>query len=360
MKTGQCVLAAAVICLAAMVFAVNAFAAVPGDVDGSGSVDLRDVIVAIQVCAGMNPTGVDSEADVNGNEKIGLAEAVFGSQVLASIRLSQFTNPLGMTFNLIPAGTFTMGSPEDEPGRNDNETQHQVTLTQAFYMQTTEVTQGQWEAVMGENPSSFQDCGDNCPVEAVFWDDIQGFIAKMNERGEGTYRLPTEAEWEYAARAGSTTAFANGGIPETVCGYDPNLDEMGWYCGNSDVTYSECLDINGWARPVQVLIRLLGNSRMLGGCMICTEMSWSGVRIGTEIILPALLLIPEDRLLARDGLSGAVPGAISPGSAGLRVGTGILLSFGAGTSDSGSSGFQVSSGELKQGKQARRTRASVP
>jgi len=101
----------------------------------------------------------------------------------------------------------------------------------------TEVTQGQWKMVMGENPSYFKDCGDDCPVEQVSWDDCQEFITKLNQM-EGTtkYRLPTEAEWEYAARAGSETAFANGVITETGCGHEPNLDQMGWYCGNSGNT----------------------------------------------------------------------------------------------------------------------------
>ncbi len=144
-----------------------------------------------------------------------------------------YTNGLGMAFKLIPAGTFIMGSPENEGWRDTDETQHQVTLTQAFYMQTTEVTQGQWKAVMGSNPSYFTACGDNCPVEQVSWDDVQTFITEMNRRGEGTYRLPTEAEWEYAARAGSTTAFYNGGITVSDCGNDPKLSAIGWYCGNS-------------------------------------------------------------------------------------------------------------------------------
>ena len=145
------------------------------------------------------------------------------------------SNALGMEFVYIPSGTFTMGSPVDEPGRYGNEQQHQVTLTKRFYMQTTQVTQGQWKVVMGSNPSTFQNCGENCPVETVSWKDIQEFIARLNEKESGKrYRLPTEAEWEYAARAGSTTAFANGGITELKCGKDPSLDAMGWYCGNSD------------------------------------------------------------------------------------------------------------------------------
>jgi len=140
-----------------------------------------------------------------------------------------------MSFKLIPAGTFIMGSPPDELGREDIwETQHQVTLTKSFYMQTTEVTQGQWKAIMSSNPSYFSACGDKCPVEQVSWYDVQNFVTKMNQRGEGVYRLPTEAEWEYAARAGSTTTFANGGITNAYCSpVDANLDAMGWYCGNA-------------------------------------------------------------------------------------------------------------------------------
>jgi len=125
-----------------------------------------------------------------------------------------------------------MGSPSNEPGRYSDETQHQVTLTQPFYMQTTEVTQAQWETLMGSNPSYFSGCP-TCPVEQVSWNDVQGFITKLNARGEGTYSLPTEAQWEYAARAGSTTAFYNGGITVTDCGYDPNLNAIGWYCYNA-------------------------------------------------------------------------------------------------------------------------------
>ncbi len=114
-------------------------------------------------------------------------------------------------FAYVPPGTFTMGSPSNEPGRSSNETQHQVTLTQGYYLQTTEVTQGQWKAVMGSNPSNFKNCGDDCPVENISWNDCQSFIQKLNRLAGGDrYRLPTEAEWEYAARAGTTTPFAFG------------------------------------------------------------------------------------------------------------------------------------------------------
>ncbi len=145
------------------------------------------------------------------------------------------TNSLGMEFVLIHPGTFMMGSPGDEPGRYPGERRHKVNLTKPFYLQTAEVTQGQWKALMGENPSSQKICGDTCSVEQVSWEDAQKFTRKLNEK-EGTdkYRLPTEAEWEYACRAGSTNAFPNGGITKLQCDRDDNLDSMGWYCGNSD------------------------------------------------------------------------------------------------------------------------------
>ncbi len=137
---------------------------------------------------------------------------------------TKLRNDFGMEFVYIPPGSFEMGSPSNEPERFDNEKQHQVTLTNGFYMQTTEVTQGQWESVMGSNPSYFKNCGRNCPVEQVSWEDVQEFVRKLNGRdGKNSYRLPTEAEWEYAARAGTTTPFAFGDCLSTgQANYDGN------------------------------------------------------------------------------------------------------------------------------------------
>ena len=146
----------------------------------------------------------------------------------------KITNSLGMEFVLVKPGKFMMGSPEDEAGRYSGERLHPVNLTNPFYLQTTEVTQAQWKAVMGKNPSSQKRCGDKCPVEQVSWDDVQQFIQKLNRKEDtDKYRLPTEAEWEYACRAGSTTAFPTGNITELQCDRDPNLDAIGWYCWNS-------------------------------------------------------------------------------------------------------------------------------
>ncbi|CAN2049772.1 formylglycine-generating enzyme [Candidatus Magnetomoraceae bacterium gMMP-1] len=127
----------------------------------------------------------------------------------------------GMEFVYIQPGTFMMGSPSDEPERDNDETQHKVTISRGFYMQTTEVTQGQWKKIMGSNPSGFKNCGDNCPVEQVSWNDTQEFIKKLNRRTGKTYRLPTEAEWEYACRAGTTTPFYFG---ETISTDQANYD----------------------------------------------------------------------------------------------------------------------------------------
>ena len=167
-------------------------------------------------------------------------------------------NSIGMEFVKIPSGSFMMGS-----DKNDNEKPiHKVTISQEFWMQKTEVTQSQWQAVMENNPSNFK--GNNLPVENVSWDDAQEFIKKLNAKGEGTYRLPTEAEWEYAARAGATCAritvleqqiaiLENKPAEDrnyedakqfvklkkelddcTTGDYAGNLDAMAWYKTNSD------------------------------------------------------------------------------------------------------------------------------
>ena len=121
---------------------------------------------------------------------------------------------------LIPAGKFKMGSPVTEQGRSDNETQHEVTLTKPFYMGKYEVTQEQWESVMGKNPSDTK--GAKLPVTNVSWEDCQEFIKKLNAKTDGGYRLPTESEWEYACRAGTTTAYSFG---DKITPKDANYDD---------------------------------------------------------------------------------------------------------------------------------------
>jgi formylglycine-generating enzyme required for sulfatase activity len=143
-----------------------------------------------------------------------------------------FTNSVGMKFIYIPAGRFIMGSPENEIGRDQFEIQRKVVLTKGFYLQTTEVTQRQWKAVIEKNPSRFK--GDNLPVEQVSWFDCKKFIRRLNQMEvNGKYRLPTEAEWEYACRSGTTTSFSSGPLSAIGKEIDPNLDRVGWYWGNS-------------------------------------------------------------------------------------------------------------------------------
>jgi len=137
-------------------------------------------------------------------------------------RQEQFQSSLvGMRLVRIPAGRFLMGS---RKGDVDEMPVHWVTISRPFYLQTTEVTQGQWRRVMGNNPSHFSSCGDDCPVEKVSWKDAEAFIEKLNQmEGTDQYRLPTEAQWEYAARAGTQTRFHSG----------ENLLRSAWYYHNS-------------------------------------------------------------------------------------------------------------------------------
>lgn len=145
-----------------------------------------------------------------------------------------FTNKLGMRFVRIPAGTFVMGSPESEKGRQWNESLHRVIISKSFYMGETEVTQGQWERLVSPNPSAFK-LGKSYPVDSVSWEDAVTFIGFLNKmEGTDKYRLPTEAEWEYACRAGSTAAFAEGPITTFSCkDPEPALIDTTWYCYNS-------------------------------------------------------------------------------------------------------------------------------
>ena len=116
-----------------------------------------------------------------------------------------FTNSIGMKFVWIPPGTFMMGSPKEEKHRRNDETQHKVTLTKGFYMGVYTVTQQEWQAVMGENNNKYT-AVKNLP-HVTNWEDCQEFVKKLREKDKKPYRLPTEAEWEYCCRAGTTTPF---------------------------------------------------------------------------------------------------------------------------------------------------------
>ena len=145
-------------------------------------------------------------------------------------------------FRYVPPGTFRMGSPIGKPKRfNDEGPQHEVTLTKGFWMADTPCCQDLWEAAMGKNPSEFVD--PKRPVEQVSWNDVQTFVTKLNElQPELRVRLPTEAQWEYACRAGSATALypaggADGSIVILGEHNAPALDAIAWYGGNSGVDW---------------------------------------------------------------------------------------------------------------------------
>lgn len=165
------------------------------------------------------------------------------SEAIASKFPGELGLPGGVRLPMMPikAGEFTMGSPASELGRNDDEAQRRVVLTKDFWLGQCPVTQGQWKAVMGANPSHFQN-GDDYPVENVNWHEARGFCAKVNALFQDLlpqgyhFDLPTEAQWEYACRAGTTVALYTG---RDLTGEDspcPNVEPIGWYEGNSGGT----------------------------------------------------------------------------------------------------------------------------
>jgi len=185
--------------------------------------------------------------------------------------------PQGVTieFVLIPTGSFIMGAATDE-GWNDGEPserpEHLVNVGSDFYLGRYEVTQAQWETVMGYNPSSNIACGSDCPVERVSWDDCQAFLAELNQLGQGTFRLPTEAEWEYACRAGTATRFFFGDSTcEPVSCATCELNDYAWWCANKQSPGG------GTSQPVgQLLPNPFGLYDILGNIEEWCEDDWHG------------------------------------------------------------------------------------
>ena len=168
---------------------------------------------------------------VKSSTKRALAIALFGFSLPHALIAQETGNrpfaPLEVRLNLavdmvkIPPGSFTMGSE-----KNADEKPLHTVFIRSFLMGRTEVTQKQWLDVMGSNPSRFAACGPECPVEGVSWDEVQQFISTLNQRTGQKYRLPSEAEWEYAARAGTTTEWSFGND-------ESKLGKYAWYRENS-------------------------------------------------------------------------------------------------------------------------------
>jgi len=163
--------------------------------------------------------------------------AALGMVLLCGIAQGVEPNSIGMELIEIPAGTFTMGSPVGEKDREANEAQVTVTLTKPFWLGKTEVTQGQWRQVMGTEPWKGKDyvqADKDCPATYVSWDDATTFCQNLTEierkagklKADEEYRLSTEAEWEYACRAGTTTAYSFGDD-------EKQLGNFGWFAGNT-------------------------------------------------------------------------------------------------------------------------------
>jgi formylglycine-generating enzyme required for sulfatase activity len=220
------------------------------DTNDSGSLDLSDGIYTLSYLflGAVAPPGPFPE--------VGTDPTPDGLACLERAPCTEWVNSIGMRLLYVPAGTFFMGSPEGERARWPREGPlHRVTLSRAFHLGATEVTQGQYERVMGLNPSHFNggEFGVDLdrPVERVLWGDAVEFCVRLSNLEGRPYRLPTEAEWEYACRAGTTTRFSFGDALECddACLSCPEVDGNLWYCGNDSPTGTKrvgTLEANPW------------------------------------------------------------------------------------------------------------------
>jgi formylglycine-generating enzyme len=176
--------------------------------------------------------------------------SAWGTDRLSQYPFVELELALGVVTRLrwIPPGRFLMGSPEDEPGRWSGErSQHWVTLTKGYWLADAPCTQAEWQAVVGTTPSHSK--GPDLPVEQVSWDECQAFCAHMRGRFPSFLaRLPSEAEWEYACRADTRSAFNDGSPCTKLEGEDPALMKLGWFDKNSNgKTHAvRGLDANQW------------------------------------------------------------------------------------------------------------------
>ena len=237
----------------------------------------------------------------------------------AGIRVGETAVFDGMEFVGIPPGEFVMGS-SSRHADDDEQPLTRVRISKGFYLGKYEVTQAQWQAVMGNNPSGFSSCA-RCPVERVSWDDVQAFIGKLNGMSGGRrYRLPTEAEWEYAARAGTATDTYAGDITQPL-GNDPVLDGIAWYKENSE---SRTHPVGQKAPNPWGLYDMLGNVWEWVG-------DWYGLYPGGAVTEPAGPASGSERVYRGSGLIGhawigrsANRGLNSPGDRLVNLGFRLL------------------------------------
>ena len=225
--------------VACLLLGLSATAQVQGDINGDDTVDIADVNAVINMMLGK--TAQTAAGDINSDGSVDIADvnAVINLMLGKTNQEVQTYTVNGVSFKMVAVegGTFSMGATEEQgsDAYDDEKPVHLVTLS-SFSIGQTEVTQELWQAVMGSNPSYFQAStfphyGINLqrPVEQVSWDACQTFITKLNERTGKNFRLPTEAEWEYAARGGNKSQ-----------GYkyagSNNIDDVAWWTSNSGTT----------------------------------------------------------------------------------------------------------------------------
>ncbi len=177
----------------------------------------QSIATAVAALLSLPVLAVDEPAVIDSPEKAAAAQTASATKLGKPV---EWINSMGMKFRLIPAGEFTMGSTDGSA----DETPHRVILTKPYYMGCFEVTRTQWETVTGTKHSDYFP-GPDIPMNCITWDHAASFIKTLNKFESAEYRLPTEAEWEFAARAGSATAFPTGDT-------EKELDKAGWYAAN--------------------------------------------------------------------------------------------------------------------------------
>ena len=210
---------------------------------GFGRTPMYTQVVNIRVAAGI--------------VAVSLAVALFATRLVAPGPADFYIEPgTGMVLIAIRPGSFMMGSPESEPGRNDDEVLHRVMVSRLFYIGQHEVTQAEWMKVMGSNPSYFSDC-ERCPVEQVDFYQVNNFLSRLNAGTAAMrFRLPTEAEWEYACRAGTSAAYNTGARITTA---QANIDSRFVIDAEGGAAYDKTLPVGKFPPNAWGLYDMHGN-----------------------------------------------------------------------------------------------------